>query len=282
MANHWLRLWHDMPNDPKWRTVARISEQPISVVLAVYLHLLVEASRNVTRGHAAVTSEDLASALDVTEDSVNAILDAMQGRLLDEMRLLGWENRQPKKEDSGNDLGDAKTPAQRKAEQRAREKAARELLFKEHDSTESHDMSRNVTTDKDKEEDKENTSTTSSQSADPDDVRLCPVGTIVDLYHECMPENRKVKILNEKRKSAIRARWKEAAKFDFAPFGYKTKSEGIICWRHFFEVCADSDFMTGKVAPSPGRKTFIADIDFIFSPDGFAKILENKYHQESK
>ncbi|ENU2244993.1 hypothetical protein ACWNUG_005487, partial [Escherichia coli] len=23
MANAWLRLWHDMPNDPKWRTIAR-------------------------------------------------------------------------------------------------------------------------------------------------------------------------------------------------------------------------------------------------------------------
>ncbi|ENW0797054.1 MULTISPECIES: hypothetical protein, partial [Escherichia] len=22
MANAWLRLWHDMPNDPKWRTIA--------------------------------------------------------------------------------------------------------------------------------------------------------------------------------------------------------------------------------------------------------------------
>ncbi|EOJ9867040.1 hypothetical protein ACQP3L_37610, partial [Escherichia coli] len=21
MANAWLRLWHDMPNDPKWRTI---------------------------------------------------------------------------------------------------------------------------------------------------------------------------------------------------------------------------------------------------------------------
>ncbi|WP_252180673.1 hypothetical protein, partial [Escherichia coli] len=22
MANAWLRLWHAMPNDPKWRTIA--------------------------------------------------------------------------------------------------------------------------------------------------------------------------------------------------------------------------------------------------------------------
>ena len=25
MANAWLRLWHDMPNDPKWRTIARVT-----------------------------------------------------------------------------------------------------------------------------------------------------------------------------------------------------------------------------------------------------------------
>jgi hypothetical protein len=279
MANHWLRLWHDMPNDPKWRTVARIAEQPISLVLSVYVHLLVEASRNVTRGHAAVTSEDLASALDTSEDAINAILDAMQGRLLDEMYLMGWEKRQPKKEDAGDESNGAKSAAQRKAEQRAREKAARELVFSQHDVTESHAESREVTTDKDKDKDKENQNTMTPQSADPEDVRLCPVGSLVDLYHECMPENPRVKVLNDKRKAAIRARWKDAAKFDFAPFGYKTKSEGLSKWRTFFEVCAESDFMTGKVTPAPGRKLFIADIDFIFSPDGFAKILENKYHQ---
>ncbi|WP_252356698.1 hypothetical protein, partial [Escherichia coli] len=25
MANAWLRLWHDMPNDPRLRTIARVS-----------------------------------------------------------------------------------------------------------------------------------------------------------------------------------------------------------------------------------------------------------------
>lgn len=279
MANHWLRLWHDMPNDPKWRTVSRISGQPISVVLSTYVHLLVEASRNVTRGHASVTSEDLASALDVTEDAVNSILDAMQGRLLDGMALLGWEKRQPKKEDSGNEYGESKTPAQRKAAQRAREAAEREETFKGHDVTESHDKSHDVTTDKDKDKEEEiNSTTLSPPSVNPDDVRLCPVGTIVDLYHQCMPENPRLKVLNESRKAAIRARWKEASKFDFKPFGYNSRSEGVEKWQQFFEVCAESDFMTGKSQPSPGRKVFKADIDFIFSPSGFAKILENKYH----
>lgn len=141
-ANHWLRLWHEMPNDPKWRTIARASGQPISVVLGVYLHLLVDASRNVTRGHATVTPEDVASALDVTEDMVLAILTAMQGRVLEGMHLLGWEKRQPKREDVGDEAKGVKSAAQRKAEQREREREARDAL---RDKGDGHDESRDVT-----------------------------------------------------------------------------------------------------------------------------------------
>jgi len=134
-----------MPTDPKWRTIAKVSGQPICLVQAVFLHLLVDASRNVTRGHVTVTLEDLASALDVTEDAIRAIWDAMQGRVLEEKRLLGWEARQPKKEDGGDPSTGAKSAAERKREERAR-KAQMEGV------TQSHDESRNVTLDKDKEE----------------------------------------------------------------------------------------------------------------------------------
>lgn len=277
MANEWLRLWHDMPNDPKWRTIAKASGQPISAVIAVYVHMLVDASRNVTRGHVDVTDEDLASALDLEEAQVKAIRDAMDGRVSEGSHLLGWGKRQPKREENYGSEGGPKSPAQRKREQRERDRQGMEL----HDVTQSHDKSHKVTLDKDKDKDKEESNTMSPPSDDPEDVRKCPVGSLVNLYHECMPENPRVKVLNDKRKATIRARWKEAAKFDFEPFGYATRSQGLDCWRTFFEVCAESDFMTGKVAPPQGRKLFIADIDFIFSPDGFAKILENKYHQRS-
>lgn len=149
MANAWLRLWHDMPNDPKWRTISRVSGQPIATVMAVYIHLLVSASRHVTtchgvslRGHIDVTTEDLASALDVTEEVIDSILQAMQGRVLDGDLITGWEKRQVLKEDNGNVSQTAKSPAERKRAQREREK-----LRKQND--ECHDMSRRVTTDKD-------------------------------------------------------------------------------------------------------------------------------------
>lgn len=99
----WLRLWHDMPNDPKWRTIARESGQALALVQAVYIHLLVDASMNETRGNSEVTQEDLASALDTDNDSIEAILKAMQGRVLDGSYLTGWERRQPKREDNSTD-----------------------------------------------------------------------------------------------------------------------------------------------------------------------------------
>ncbi len=138
MANAWLRLWHDMPNDPKWRTIARGSGQPIATVMAVYIHLLVSASRNVTRGHIDVTTEDLASALDVTEEVIDSILQTMQGRVLDGDLITGWEKRQVLKEDNGNISQTAKSPAERKRAQRERER-------KREQNGDCHGASRNVT-----------------------------------------------------------------------------------------------------------------------------------------
>jgi hypothetical protein len=170
-AIEWLRLWHDMPNDPKWRTVARVSGQPIALVLAVAVHLFVDASRNVTRGHVVVTAEDVASALDVTDDAVNQIFGAMQGRVMDGDRFIAWEKRQPKREDSGNPETGAKSAAERKREQRERERKERESQG----VTDGHETS---LTDTDTETDKNNPSLRSGADAsagqgeaptDPDD-----------------------------------------------------------------------------------------------------------------
>ena len=120
-----------------------------------------------------------------------------------------------------------------------------------------------------------------SKSADSKPAPVtCPADAIVALYHEAMPDNPRVKVLNEARRTAIRKRWREAAKLTCKPFGYSNRPDGLAAWKAFFEVCAESDFLTGKVPALPGRPVFIADIDFIMSPSGFAKILENKYHRE--
>ncbi|WP_420907106.1 phage replisome organizer [Yersinia bercovieri] len=144
----WLRLWHDMPNDPKWRTISRLSGQSIALVQSVYIHLLVSASQNVTkghdevtRGHIDVTHEDLASALDVTESDISSVLDAMQGRVLEGDLISGWEVRQPKREDQGNEKTGAKSAAERKREERQRKR----VLQNNSGFVSCHDGSRSVT-----------------------------------------------------------------------------------------------------------------------------------------
>jgi len=89
-----------MPNDPKWRTIGRASGRSISEVIAVFVHLCCAASNATERGRTqSVCSENIASALDISTDDVDAILKAMQGRVLDGDRLTGWEKRQPIRED---------------------------------------------------------------------------------------------------------------------------------------------------------------------------------------
>jgi hypothetical protein len=91
-----------MPNDPKWRTISRVSKQSIPAVISVYLHLLVNASNATERGRTQnVCNEDIASALDLECDQVDLILTAMQGRVLDGDKLSGWSKRQVEREDGG-------------------------------------------------------------------------------------------------------------------------------------------------------------------------------------
>lgn len=116
----------------------------------------------------------------------------------------------------------------------------------------------------------------SSKAADP-----CPHQAIIDLYHEALPNNPRCKVISKSRMAAIKARWTEAAKLTCKPFGYNSREEGLAAWKQFFEICADSDFLTGRTQGSNGRPPFLADIDFLTSPSGFARTLENKYHREA-
>jgi hypothetical protein len=114
-------------------------------------------------------------------------------------------------------------------------------------------------------------------------VPACPVQQIVEMYQKLMPANPRVRVLDDARKKSIRARWNQAALLHgVGPFGYATGQEGLEAWKKFFEVCAASDFLTGKAKAQPGKPVFVADIDFLMSPSGFKKCLENKYHREVK
>lgn len=97
----WVRLWCDMPTDPKWRVIAKRSGRPIAEVIAVFTIMMANAGANADeRGVLENWSdEDVAAALDTEPEFVAAIREAMQGKTLEGEKLTGWEKRQPKRED---------------------------------------------------------------------------------------------------------------------------------------------------------------------------------------
>lgn len=104
----WVRLWSDMPTDPKWRVVAKKSGRPLSEVIAVFTFMLLNAGANASernergneRGELKNWSdEDVAAALDTDPEHIAAIRQSMQGKTLEGNKLTGWEKRQPKRED---------------------------------------------------------------------------------------------------------------------------------------------------------------------------------------
>ncbi len=151
MANQWLRLWHDMPTDPKWRTISKVSGQRIGDVIAVFTHLLVCASNATERGRThSFNCEDVASALDLETEQVTAIIDAMQSRVLDGDKLKGWESRQVAREDGSAERAKAWREAQKAKTERT-----------------SNATEREQTPDKDKDTDKKNKSAKRSAVAEP-------------------------------------------------------------------------------------------------------------------
>lgn len=265
MANQWFRVWHDMPNDPKWRTIARTSGQSIPVVQSVFLQLLLSASQNVTRGHADVTLEDIASALDVTEEAVEAVIQAMQGRVLDGMTVSGWEKRQPKREDAGDPEGRAKSAAQRKREQRERERLAAENEA----VTKCHGASRNVTLDTDTDTDTElNTIDTNvSIVVNGETIPDCPHQEIISLYKKNIPMGIQPKAWDGARAVALKSRWRE-----------RKERQDLAWWDKFFDYVSQSKFLTGQVV-AKDRKPFEITLPWLLKPENFNKIIEGYYHR---
>lgn len=109
----------------------------------------------------------------------------------------------------------------------------------------------------------------------------CPYDRLVDEYHTCMPDNPRVRKLTEARRRLLSARWNEGRQPIGRSFGYATVDEGIEKWRQFFQVCAQSDFLTGRTTPQPGRVPFIADLEWLTKSANFIRVLENKYHRGS-
>jgi len=112
----------------------------------------------------------------------------------------------------------------------------------------------------------------------PDGPLACPHEKIVALYHELLPECTRVVDWTDQRQALLRSRWREKAKPNGRSQGYTTVEGGLEYWRRFFKYVGESRFLTGKADPKPGRKVFVASLDWLITPSRFVKVIEGQYH----
>lgn len=272
MANPWFRVWADMANDPKWRTIARVSKQKIGDVIAVYLHMLTLASNATERGRTqGWNDEDIGTALDIDTEQIVAIREAMQGRVLDGDCLTGWAKRQPLREDGAAER--ARAHRERKAADAAQAAigAASERAQTQPNATERNRTPEEIRREEIREELTSKASTPGgvdvvgvAVDVPPVAKRIeCPHQEIIALYHEILPQCPRVRDWTAARSTQLRARWNE-----------DPARQSLSYWRRFFAYVADRDFLVGK---GGGERPFMADLEWLTKSKNFTKVREGKY-----
>jgi hypothetical protein len=94
----------------------------------------------------------------------------------------------------------------------------------------------------------------------------CPHQSIIDLYHEVLPQCPQIREWTPARQTQLRARWNE-----------DEKRQDMSYWRTFFDYVANCDFLVGRAGKSP----FFADLEWLTKSSNFTKIREGKYENRS-
>lgn len=98
----------------------------------------------------------------------------------------------------------------------------------------------------------------------PSEREQVPVQEVVNLFNKSFETLPEVKILNDKRRTAVRKRWLE-----------NKNMQTLDRWEAFFDYIKKSDFLMGRTANPWSGLCF----DWIFNPSNFAKIIEGNYHK---
>ena len=75
------------------------------------------------------------------------------------------------------------------------------------------------------------------------------------------------------RADHLRARWRERA----VEKKWKDETDGLASMRLFMFI-RKSPFLSGRVAPTPGRRQFQIELAWLVNPTNWAQVLEGKYH----
>lgn len=105
----------------------------------------------------------------------------------------------------------------------------------------------------------------------------CPQKTVVEAYHEILPELPRVRVWRANNATALRTRWREKWKEG----KFADANGGVGYFRRFFAYVQKSDFLMGRKTGRDGR-CFVCTLAWMIQARHFDDILSGKYHDQDR
>ena len=109
-----------------------------------------------------------------------------------------------------------------------------------------------------------------------DALPRCETQSVVDLYHDTLPELPRVRLMTDGRRKAISAFWRfvlTSKKSDGSPRA--TNADEAMGWiGGYFTRARDNDFLMGRGHKAPGHEGWQCDFDFLLTEKGKKHVIE--------
>ena len=107
-------------------------------------------------------------------------------------------------------------------------------------------------------------------------IANCEYQKVIDVYHECLPELSKARLLTKARERLIKQRWNWILTSK-KPDGERRATnaqEALVWFENYFNRVRDNDFLMGRVKQSNDHKNWKCDIDFLMEDRGLKHVIE--------
>ncbi len=109
-----------------------------------------------------------------------------------------------------------------------------------------------------------------------DRLPRCETQSVVDLYHDTLPELPRVRLMTDGRRKAVSAFWRfvlTSKKSDGSPRA--TNADEAMGWiSGYFGRARDNDFLMGRGHKAPGHEGWQCDFDFLLTEKGKKQVIE--------
>lgn len=293
-TERWFRWHHGTVTDPKWKTVASRASKALSRkvtvghIVSVWAAMMENASQAEIRGELENWSdEDIANALDLTEEEVAAIRIAMIGKTLEGDRLSAWKRRQPKAEDA--------TATERKRAQRERDRShdATAAAIESRRVTEGHNRVEEIRGEEERKDSLRSSSSIAAQStgegdesdegkkarklAEAADRLATHTANAMASYNRRMakPQGLLAVVTDvgvENRRREVKRCLTVARRICEHAYGSDAITPQF--WDEYFALVDRDDFKSGRQQPGKGHAKWVPGFEYLTRPDVMTSVFE--------